>query len=58
MNIGSNVVFQEREYTIIWLYNNGNCEIKVQDVSGEVKLVPVSDLKVSKKSISGNSMFS
>ncbi|RAS91795.1 hypothetical protein A3863_04770 [Priestia endophytica] len=59
MKIGSNVVFQEKEYTIVWLYNNGKCEIKARDASGEIKLVSLSELQVSKKTPdSGNLMFS
>ncbi|SFH65324.1 hypothetical protein SAMN04487776_1605 [Priestia megaterium] len=58
MKIGCNVIFQEKNYTVLWLYNNSTCEIKEQDSLGKVKLVSVSELKVLKKtSALSNLMF-
>ena len=48
MKIGCNVIFQEKNYTVLWLYNNSTCEIKEQDSLGKVKLVSLSELKVLK----------
>lgn len=52
MEIGCNVIFKGKDYTVLWLYNNGTCEIKEQDSLGKVKLVSLSELKVLKKNIS------
>jgi len=52
VKVGCNVIFEEKNYTILWLYNNGTCEIKEQDSLGKVKLVSLSELKVLKKNIS------
>ncbi|WP_192885604.1 hypothetical protein [Priestia megaterium] len=52
MKVGCNVIFEEKNYTVLWLYNNGTCEIKEQDSLGKVKLVSLSELKVLKKNIS------
>jgi len=51
LQIGCNVIFQEKNYTVLWLYNNGTCEIKEQDSLGKVKLVSLSELKVLKNII-------
>ena len=48
MKIGCNVIFQEKNYTFLWLYNNGIGEVKEQDSLGKVKLVSLSELKVLK----------
>ncbi|MBQ4870523.1 hypothetical protein IHQ11_29420 [Priestia megaterium] len=52
MKIGCNVIFKEKNYTVLWLYNNGTCEIKEEDSLGKVKLVSLSEIKVLKKNIS------
>jgi len=52
VKIGCNVIFKEKNYTVLWLYNNGTCEIKEQDSLGKVKLVSLSEIKVLKKNIS------
>lgn len=49
MNVGCNVIFPEKNYTVLWLYNNGTCEIKEQNSLGNVKLVSVSEFKALKK---------
>jgi len=49
VKIGCNVIFKEKNYTVLWLYNNGTCEIKEQASLGKVKLVSISKLKVLKK---------
>jgi hypothetical protein len=46
VKIGCNVIFDEKNYTVLWLYNNGTCEIKEQGSLGKVKLVSLSELKV------------
>jgi hypothetical protein len=58
VKIGCNVIFDEKNYTVLWLYNNGTCEIKEQGSLGKVKLVSLSELKVLKKtSVFSNPMF-
>jgi len=49
MKIGTNVIFNEENYTVRWLYDNGNCEIKKQDGLGQVELVSLSELKLFEK---------
>ena len=49
MKIGTNVTFNDENYTVRWLYDNGNCEIKKQDGLGQVELVSLSELKVFEK---------
>jgi len=46
MAIGSTVIFKGERYKVIWLYDNGNCEIKKKDSLGQVKLVRISELKI------------
>ena len=49
MKIGTNVIFNEENYTVRWLYDNGNCEIKKQDRLEKVELVSLSELKILEK---------
>jgi len=51
MKIGCHVIYKGKDYTVLWLYNNGTCEIKEQDSLGKVKLVSLSELEVFKKNI-------
>lgn len=44
MTIGSTVIFREEKYTVMWLYDNGTCEIKKNSL-GKVELVSLSELK-------------
>ena len=46
MKIGTNVIFNEENYKVRWLYDNGNCEIKKQDELGQVELVSLSELEI------------
>jgi hypothetical protein len=46
MTIGSTVIFKGEKYKVIWLYNNGTCEIKKNDSLGQVELVRLSELKI------------
>ena len=58
MKIGCNAIFKEKNYTVLWLYNNSTCAIKEQYSLGKVKLVSLSELKVLKKtSVFSNPMF-
>ncbi|WP_182007176.1 hypothetical protein [Priestia aryabhattai] len=52
MKIGCHVIFKEKDYIVLWIYNNGTCEIKEQDSLGKVKLVSLSELEVHKENIS------
>ncbi|MBZ5751324.1 hypothetical protein [Metabacillus rhizolycopersici] len=52
MAIGSTVIFRNEKYKIIWLYDNGTCEIKKNDSLGQVELVRLSELKIFEKNIS------
>ncbi|MGG0552593.1 hypothetical protein ABEY55_08390 [Priestia aryabhattai] len=52
MKIGCHVIFKEKDYIVLWVYNNGTCEIKEQDLLGKVNLVSLSDLEVHKENIS------
>lgn len=52
MAIGSTVIFKEEKYKVIWLYDNGTCEIKKKDSLGQVELVRLSELKIVEKTIS------
>ncbi|WP_428911794.1 hypothetical protein [Niallia sp. Krafla_26] len=45
MKIGTPVIFNGEKYTIRWLYDNGNCEIKKRDVE-QVELVSLSVLEI------------
>lgn len=45
MTIGSTVIFREEKYTVMWLYDNGTCEIKKKNALGKVELVSLSELK-------------
>jgi hypothetical protein len=49
--IGSSVIFRGEKYKIIWLYDNGTCEIKKKDSLGQVELVQLSELKIFEKTI-------
>ena len=51
MKLGTNVIFKGENYTVRWLYDNGNCEIKEQDGLGKVELVSLSELKIFEKTI-------
>ena len=51
MGIGTNVIFNGEDYTIRWLYDNGKCEIKKLDGLKEVKLVSLSDIETTGKTI-------
>jgi hypothetical protein len=51
VTIGSTVVFRGEMYKVMWLYDNGTCEIKKKDSLGQVELVSLSDLKVFEKTI-------
>ncbi|MBZ5752746.1 hypothetical protein [Metabacillus rhizolycopersici] len=51
MAIGSSVMFKGEKYKIIWLYDNGTCEIKKKDSLGQVELVKISELKTFEKAI-------
>jgi hypothetical protein len=51
MKIGTNVIFKEENYTVRWLYDNENCEIKKQDGLGQVQLVSLSELEIFEKTI-------
>lgn len=51
MKIGTNVIFNEENYTVRWLYDNGNCEIKKQDGLEQVELVSLSELEIFAKTI-------
>ena len=51
MKIGTKVIFNEENYTVRWLYNNGNCEIKKQDRLGQVELVSLSELEIFEETI-------
>jgi len=51
MEIGTNVIFNGEDYTIRWLYDNGKCEIKKLDGLKEVKLVLLSDIETTGKTI-------
>jgi hypothetical protein len=51
MKIGTNVIFNEENYTVRWLYDNGNCEIKNQDRLGQVELVSLSELEIFEETI-------
>lgn len=37
-------MFKGEEYKVIWIYNNGTCEIKKNDPVGKVELVKYSEL--------------
>ena len=52
MDIGSTVIFKGKNYKVIWLYDNGTCEIKKNDSLGQVELVQLSELKIFEKTIS------
>ena len=52
MAIGSTVRFKDEKYKVIWLYDNGTCEIKKNDSLSQVELVRLSELKIFKKTIS------
>ncbi|HWO97694.1 MAG TPA: hypothetical protein VNM45_15445 [Bacillus sp. (in: firmicutes)] len=45
MAIGSTVIFRGEKYKVVWLYDNGTCEIKKKDSLGKVELVSLSELK-------------
>jgi hypothetical protein len=49
MKLGTNVIFKGENYTVKWLYNNGNCEIKKQGGLEKVELVSLSELKIFEK---------
>jgi hypothetical protein len=51
MKIGTNVIFNEENYTVRWIYDNGNCEIKKRDGLGQVELVSLSELEIFEKTI-------
>ncbi|MCQ6277375.1 hypothetical protein JMM81_21135 [Bacillus sp. V3B] len=51
IKVGTNVIFNEENYTVRWLYDNGNCEIKKQDGLGQVALVSLSELEAFEKTI-------
>ena len=51
MNIGTNVIFNEENYTIKWIYDNGNCEIIRQNGLGQIELVSLSELETFEKTI-------
>ena len=51
MKIGCHVIYKGKDYTVLWLYNNGTCEIKEHNSLGKVKLVSLSELEVLKKNI-------
>ena len=51
MKIGTNVIFNEENYTIKWIYDNGNCEIKKQNGIGQIELVSLSELEIFDKII-------
>ena len=51
MKIGTNVIFNEENYTVRWLYDNGNCEIKKQDRLEQVELVSLSELEIFEETI-------
>ena len=51
MAIGSTVIFKGEKYKVIWLYDNGTCEIKKKDSLGQVELVQLSELKIFEKTI-------
>ena len=41
----------KNNYTVRWLYENGNCEIEKQDGLGQVELVSLSELEIFEKTI-------
>jgi hypothetical protein len=43
-NIGSNVLYDGKEYIVIYIYDTGYCEIREKDGS-KVDLVQITDLK-------------
>ena len=49
MKIGTNVLFHGEQYTIRWLYENGNCEIEKQGRLGQVELVSLSEIEIFEK---------
>ena len=51
MKIGTNVLFHGEQYTIRWLYENGNSEIEKQDRLGQVELVSLSEIEIFEKTI-------
>ena len=51
MKIGTNVTFNDENYTVTWLYDNGNCEIEKQDRLGQVELVSLSELEIFEETI-------
>jgi hypothetical protein len=46
VQIGDAVMFNEEEYNVIWIYNNGNCEIRKKGPNRKVELVALSKLDV------------
>ncbi len=46
VQIGDTVMFNEEEYSVIWIYNNGNCEIRKKGPNRKVELVALSKLDV------------
>jgi hypothetical protein len=43
---GNTVIFKGEEYKVIWIYNNGTCEIQKNDRGGKVELVAFSELTI------------
>lgn len=46
MKIGSIVRFEKEDYTVLWVYSNGKCEIQKNDRIAIIKLVSSSELHI------------
>lgn len=44
MNIGSTVIYQNRESIIVWVYKNNYCEIREKANANKVELVHLCEL--------------
>lgn len=49
MTIGDIVVYKGNKYQILWIYDNGQCEIKKADSLNEVVIASISELQIHKQ---------
>lgn len=46
LNIGTEVLYRNKKYTVIYIYNNGYCEIKEKgNIFSRVELVKMTEIK-------------
>lgn len=47
MAVGDIVIYKGNEYQILWVYDNGQCEIKKINSINEVIIAPISELTLN-----------